>query len=111
MVWDLSGTFWDPHGTSCDPLVAIQVLLGVVEVLRVGAVHVVPPVAREERLAEEGEVGAEVGVEAAALLADVKQLQLKMAVGTHKLIAHIQGSAKRSADFVKQQLGRARQKS
>ena len=62
------------------PHVVIQVPLGVVELLGAGAVHVEPPVAREERLAEEGEVRAEVGVEAAALLADVEQLEFKIAV-------------------------------
>ena len=53
--------------------------LGMIELLGLRAVYVVPPVARQEGLAEEGEVRAEVGVEATALLADVKQLKLKMA--------------------------------
>ena len=49
------------------------------------ALYVVPPVAREERLAEERLVRAEVGVEAAALLADVEQLQHRR--GIHSWIA------------------------
>ena len=84
-------TAWGPGVTQSELIEAIPqicpggrlrkspVPLGVIELLGVRAVHVVPPVARQEGLAEEGEVRAEVGVEAAALLTDVKQLELKMA--------------------------------
>ncbi len=70
-------------------LVLVEELVEAVEVLAGGAVHVVPPVADEVLLVEDGAVRAEEGVEVAVSLAHVEDLKER----THLLLLVVRGNS------------------